>query len=297
MKWLTKVLKKYIFLIVLVVVFVAADAVIAHYVPSYIIGSGRFWLNDFELTQRDNPEEVWDKVFFGNSAVYAAYRQEESESGFVDLGMDDAVLTDLWDMLRKGDVKIGSDLVLGLNWLTLYDDFETNPNYIWHRGALEPYCYFQRDRLREMLVDEVKLLALRSSVAADYASQTKTRYSSCLSDEALADKAVDFAQRYWSASPDAFENNYAALEKIIEYCNKNDIRVRVVWMPWNPKVEMPDLVRDVMESVNSICNDYGVEVHDMTDSLDAECFADIAHLNYEYGSHRFTKEVEGWLCS
>lgn len=296
MKWLTGFLKKYIFLTVLVVVFSAADAVIAHYVPGYIIESDKFWLNDFELTQRDNPEEVWDEVFFGNSAVYAAYRQEESESGYVNLGMDDAVLTDLWDMLRKGDVKIGSDLVLGLNWLTLYDDFETNPNYIWHRGTLEPYCYFQRDRLSKILTDKVKRLALGTPATADYASQTKTRYRSSLSDEALADKAEDFTQRFWSASPDTFKKNYTAMKNIIEYCNENDIRVRVVWMPWNPKVEMPDLVREVMESVNSICNDYGVEVYNMTDSLDAECFADIAHLNYEYGSHKFTEEVDRWLC-
>jgi hypothetical protein len=200
-------------------------------------------------------------------------------------------------MLRKGDVKIGSELVLGLNWLTLYDDFETNPSYIWHRGPLEPYCYFQRDRLNEKLTDEVKQMVLGTSAAADYSNQTKTRYCSCLSDEALANKAKDFMQRFWSVSPDTFKKNDAALKTIIEYCNDNGIRVRVVWMPWNPKIEMPDLVLEVMESVNSICNDYGVEVYDMTNSLDAECFADIAHLNYEYGSHRFTEEVEGWLCS
>jgi len=296
MKELTQVLKKYIFLIVLVLVFVAVDTVVAHYVPSYIIESSRFWLNDFELTQRNNPEKIWDKVFFGNSTVYAAYRQEESESGYVDLGMDDAVLTDLWSMLHKGDIKIGSELVLGLNWLTVYDDFETNPNYIWKRSALEPYCYFQRERLSKILVDEVKQLALGTPATVDFASQTKTRYYSCLSDQVLADKVEDFTQRYWSASPRAFKNNYAALEKIIGFCDENGIRVRVVWMPWNPKVEIPDLVSEVMESVNVICNDYSVEVYDMTDSLEAECFADLAHLNYEYGTHKFTEEVEAWLC-
>lgn len=296
MKWIIGYLKKYIFLIVFAVVFVGLDTVIAYHVPSYIIESGKFWLNDFELTQRDNPEEVWDKVLFGNSAVYAAYRQEESESGYVNLGMDDAVLTDLWTMLRKGNVKIGNDLVLGLNWLTLYDDFETNPNYIWHRGTLEPYCYFQRDRFSMLIVDTVKQVTLGASAAEDYAAQTKTRYTASLSNQALADKTEDFTQRFREASPEAFEKNYAAMKNIIAYCNKNDIRVRVVWMPWNPKVEMPELVRKVMASVNTICSDYGVEVHDMTDSLDAECFADLAHLNHEYGSHRFTEEIENWLC-
>ncbi len=66
--------------------------------------------------------------------------------------------------------------------------------------------------------------------------------------------------------------------------------------PWNPKVEMPDLVCEIIDSVNSICNGYGIEVYNMADSLDVECFADIAHLNYEYGSHKFTEEVDGWLC-
>ncbi len=297
MKWLAIFFKKCTFLIVFVLAFETADMVIAHSAPSYILHSGKFWLNDFELTQRDHPEKVWNNVFFGNSTVYAAYREEESESGYVNLGMDDAVLTDLWELLRTGEIKIGSNLVLGLNWLTLYDDFETNPNYIWHRGALEPYCYFQRDRLSKILVDEVKNLALGTSTAVDYAGQTKTRYSSSLSDQALADKTEDFTQRFWSVSPDAFKKNEAAMEKIIQYCKEHGIRVRVVWMPWNPKVTRPDLVRKVTESVNAICGNDGIEVHDMTDSLDAACFADIAHLNDEYGAHQFTEEVTGWLCS
>lgn len=296
MKRLTRCSKKYVFLIVFFAVFLTTDGVIARYAPNYMIESGKFWLNDFELTQRDHPEEIWDKVFFGNSAVYAAYRQEESKSGYVNLGMDYAVLTDLWKMLRKGDVKIGSDLALGLNWLSLYDDFETNPNYIWHRGALEPYCYFQRDRLSKILTDKVKQLTLGISETADYTDQEKTRYSSSLSDEALAEKTEDFSSRFFNAPPDAFQKNIAAMKNIIEYCDENGIRIRIVFMPWNPKIEMPVLVSEILESVNAICGDCGVEVYDMMNSMDAECFADIAHLNAEYGAHKFTEEIDRWLC-
>ena len=119
--------KKYSFLVLLLVVFLLLDFLISQVFTPYLIESGRFVLNDYELTSRDHPEEVWDKVFFGNSVVISAYREDVSESDFVNLGLDYGVVEDLWEMVDQGIIQIGSELVVGLSDLTLYDHFETNP--------------------------------------------------------------------------------------------------------------------------------------------------------------------------
>ena len=81
----------------------------------------------------------------------------------MNLGLDYGVVTDLWDMLRRGHIDIGSELVVGLNYLTLYDDLETNPSYLWHRGTLEPYVYFQRDDLFQLCKDAAKAVLGREA--------------------------------------------------------------------------------------------------------------------------------------
>ena len=132
-------LRKNGWLLALVLVFVLLDLAVGLLFQPYIVSSGQFVCNDFELTQRAHPEKVWDRVFFGNSVVISAYREELSESGYVNLGLDYGVVRDLWKMVRRGDIHIGSELVIGLSDLTLYDTFETNPTYPWNRGLLEPY--------------------------------------------------------------------------------------------------------------------------------------------------------------
>ena len=88
---------------------------VAALVGTRYIAAGYVWMDDFEITRRDHPEKVWDRVFFGNSAVISAYREDVSQSGYVNLGLDYGVVTDLWDMLRRGHIDIGSELVVGLN--------------------------------------------------------------------------------------------------------------------------------------------------------------------------------------
>ncbi len=101
---------------------------------NFIKDSDYFVKNDFEITQNRHPEKIWDKVFFGNSVVISSYIEDQSRSGYINLGLDYGVVTDLWDMLSKRHINIGSELVIGLNYLTLYDEFETNPTYIWHKS-------------------------------------------------------------------------------------------------------------------------------------------------------------------
>ena len=124
----------------------------------WVRDSGFFWLDDFELTQRAHPEEVWDKVIYGSSELTSGYREDISVSGYVNMGMDYATVTDLVEILEGGHIELGSELVLALNWGALCDIMDTNPTYEWHRKWYEPYVYFQRDRLAGLVTDSFKAL-------------------------------------------------------------------------------------------------------------------------------------------
>ena len=282
--------KKNGWLLALAAVLVALDIILAAVFTPYLIGSGRFVLNDFELTVRDHPEQVWDKVFFGNSVVISAYREEVSESGYVNLGLDYGVVRDLWEMLQKGNVKIGSELVIGLSDLTLYDKFETHPTYPWHKDWYEPYAYFQRDRLR-LLVENT----LFGREWEDHSQRQKIHYTGSLSSDELAEKIK--TSRYVNLPIEDFQENMACLEKIADYCEKHHIRLRCVWMPVNPDVEISAETRAVYDQTAAICKEQGIEFLNLERALDVPCFYDIGHLNYEYGAYRFMEVIDPWLVS
>lgn len=282
-------LKKTIFIIALLFFFMLFDYGASVWGENYC----RWTSGDFEVTKQDHPEKVWEKVFFGNSSVIAAYREDVSESGYVNFGMDYAVVTDLLKILKQGHAEIGSDLVIGLNLFTLYDDFDTNPSYIWHRGVLEPYSYFHRDKLLQMMKDSAKALIGRD--VPEYAKGEKIVYYGNLSDEVLADKMIGYNERYFNLPMKDFSENIAALEDIADFCLDKGIRLRIIWMPFNPSVEKPELLEDLKSKVNGIANDREIDVLDLTDSFDESCFHDVGHLNYEHGAYIFTGEADKWL--
>lgn len=286
-------LKKNGWLIALIAVVIAFDLLLSAVFTPYMIRSGKFVLNDFELTKRDHPEEVWDKVFFGNSVVISAYREDVTESGYVNLGLDYGVVRDLWQMLQKGQIRIGSELVIGLSDLTLYDKFETHPTYPWHQEWYEPYAYFQRDKLRLFLENSVK--ELTGKEPEDHSGRQKVHYSGTMSSEELMEKIE--TSRYVNLPIEDFQENMQCLEKIADYCEKNDIRLRCVWMPVNPEVEISAETRAVYDQMSGICKERGIELLDLERALDVACFYDIGHLNYEYGAYRFMEVIDPWLIS
>lgn len=288
-----KFLKKNSWMLLLIIVFIAVDLAVGAVFQPYLIRSGRFVCNDYELTRRAHPEKVWDKVFFGNSVVISAYREEVSESGYVNLGLDYGVVRDLWEMVRKGTIEIGSELVIGLSDLTLYDVFETHPTYPWHKDFYEPYVYFQRDKLRLFLESSVKELA--GAIPEDHSDQQKAHYSGSMSSAELANKLAE--SRYVNLPIEDFQENMRCLEKLADYCAKRNIRMRCVWMPVNPEVEISAETRAVYNQAKDICEEKAVEFLDLERALDIPCFYDIGHLNYEYGAYRFMEVIDPWLAS
>ncbi len=261
-----------------------------------ITDSNIFVKNDFEITQFDHPEKVWDKVFFGNSVVISAFMEEESISGYINLGLDYGVVTDLWEMIDEGYIDIGSELVIGLNYLTLYDNFDTNPTYIWHKEWYQPYAYFQRDRFYPLITGCFERLINGESVPPmTYTYQDKAVYHGKIEDSALREKFNEYEELFFNKTLDDYQKNFEALEKVIEYCNDNNIHVRVVHMPWNPDFHKPQLVQDVHAETDKILQKYGVEALNLEDSLATEYFYDTGHLNYDVGSPVFTKMIDEWL--
>lgn len=283
------------FLAVLLAAFLALDCALGLFYGRYLLRSGDFWLNDYELTRRDHPEKVWDKVIFGSSELVAGFRDEESESGYVNLGMDYGTIRDVLTMLKKKTITVGSDLVLAVDSLCFYDGMDTNPVYPWHRRVYEPYAYFMRDRLNTSVMNAVKRLSGEEVARGLHREQTKDYYSGCLSAEELAGKVEKFDTMFYSKPFAAYQKNLDALDALADWCAGHGVRLRLLWLPRNQSVETPARALEVMAEANARCEKRGVEVHDLTHALPDECFYDLGHVNREYGSYLFMEVVDPWL--
>lgn len=281
-------------LLLLVLAAFAGDLALSH--SRLIVNSSIFVKNDFEITQHDHPEMVWDKVFFGNSVVISAYMEDKSGSGYINCGLDDGVVTDLERLLKRRYMRVGSELVIGLNYLTLYDDFETNPTYIWHKELWQPYAYFERDRFYPLITGCFERLINGESVPPmTYSYQNKNVYHGRVADAALQDKMELYQTMFFDKPLSDYSENLKALEEVIKFCAVEKIRLRAVWMPWNPSCEKPQLVKDVRTAAEELLESYNIETLDLEDEFGEECFYDSGHLNYDVGSEKFTRIIDEWL--
>lgn len=274
--------KNCVFLACLLIFFLLLDLGVSYWGENYCPWAS----NDYEATRLKHPEEVWDKVFYGNSAVISAYLEEESESGYINLGIDYGVITDLRGMLDH--IEIGSELVIGLNFFTFCDEFDTNPNYIWHREFYEPYAYFHRDKLLKM----IDSLIFGQEMPQSW---EKILYYGNLSDRELAEKMKTYEETYFSRAIGEFEDNLEALDDIADWCEEHDVSLRLVWMPFNPSVEHPQILSELQARVDTWAKERRVEVLNMTLALGEDCFHDVGHLNREHGAYVFTAQIDSWL--
>lgn len=254
------------------------------------------WKDDFEILQLDHPEEVWDKVFYGSSSVIAAYIEGRGDSGYINAGLDYGTIQDLWEMIDGGHARIGSELVLGVDELTFLDDLPTNPTYVWHRAWYEPYVYFHRDRLWKIIDDGVhNLMEGERFITIDHSDQEHQTYHGHLNDQELAAHMARVEEQFGDMSPEGCAENFAALEKLADWCRENGVRLRAVWMPLNSKVELFPAGWDVIHSAQEKFSELGIETLDLIDAVPAQYFYDIGHLDYETGAPYFTDLIEPWL--
>ena len=240
---------------VLVLAFVLDFALAQSY---WVRDSGYFWLDDFELTQREHPEEVWDKVIYGSSELTSGYREDISESGYVNMGMDYATITDLVEILEGGHITVGSELVLALNWGALSDIMDTNPTYEGHRKWYEPYFYFQRDRIAGLITDTFNALIRGGEFRTkQWLTQTKAYYYGQMSQAELEERVVKLHDLYLTGGLADFQENLAALNEVFAFCEENGIRVRTLWLPENPAVEPDSVDVEVREAAREVCESAG----------------------------------------
>ena len=287
-------MKKIIGIIAVVIAFFAVDTALTY--NNFIKDCDYLIKNDFEITQSNHPEKVWDKVFFGNSVVMSGYREEWSNAGYVNLGLSYGTMTDLEQMIKKHYIKIGSELVIGLNELTLYDDFQTNPTYIWHKKFYMPYAYFERDVFYPVITEGFdKLLHGENPAPEKRENQQKYVTYGMLGDDELLNTLNKYENEYFHLPDEAFRDNFEALDFVFEYCEKNNIRVRALWMPWNPRCGVPEIFPHILSMVTQHCDSYGVELVDLQNIYPEEYFFDTAHLNSETGAPAFTALMDEWL--
>ncbi len=263
----------------------------------FIPESGLFRLNDFEITRHDHPEAVWDRVIFGSSELVSAYREDLTQADYVNLGMDYGTVRDLVEMLEGGHIKVGSELVLALNWGAMYDEMDTNPTYPWHRKWYQPYVYFQRDRLQAFVMDNVNALLGSGDFRTADTAQHKIFYYGNMTQTELEERVERLHGLYFNGGMELYADNLAALDEVFAYCAENGIRVRALWLPENPLVALEPLDVELREQCRAASKAAGVTFYDMTDALDAKCFHDTGHLDYDYGAVVFTEVLDQWLLS
>ena len=290
----TKTLTSFSFAILFVLTFFAVDRYLTYNNP--FVGNQMFTPNDFEITQYKHPEKIWDKVLFGNSVVISGYVEEKSQSGFINLGLDCGTVSDLEKILEKGHVNVGSELCVALNYLTLYDEFDTNPTYIWHKKWYQPAAYFHRDKIISAL-DGVKerIASNHPYPFSGYYKYPleKSVYIGNLSEQDLRKKEEVYKERYYNLGDDKFNKNIKSLKNVADFCEKNGIEMFVVWMPWNPDAYYPPICDKLKGRVEQVLEETGVEIYDMTSSMEKEYFHDTGHIEYENGAHVFTSLFDG----
>ena len=128
-------------------------------------------------------------------------------------------------------------------------------------------------------------------------TQTKAYYYGQMSQAELEERVVKLHDLYLTGGLADFQENLAALNEVFAFCEENGIRVRALWLPENPAVELDSVDVEVREAAREVCESAGVEFYDMTDALGAECFHDTGHMEYTYGAVQFTEVLDEWLLS
>ena len=283
------------FILLLLVLAGAGDLLLTRWAP--VERSDLFVKNDYEKAVLSHGGGVeYEKVFYGNSVAISSFLEEESGSGFLNFGIDYGTVTDLDGMLRRGLLVPTQELVISLNYFVLLDTIDTNPTYPWRRSALEPYLYFQRDRISQFLTAGLQsILDGGPFVTRRYGDLSRSLYYGVLSDEELDKKIQVYIDRYWGLDEGYYAKNLAALESVADWCAGRGVRLRVVLMPWNGYVDMPEIPGRVTADAAARMEARGVEVLDLTDALPRDCFHDLGHLNYEHGAGVFTEMIDKWL--
>ena len=280
--------------VAVILMFLLLDYGLSQWKP--VESSKLFWRNDYEIILETYGTSEFKKAFYGNSAVIASYFDDQSSSGFVNIGIDYGKVSDIYEMLEGGFITVSDELVIGLNMFCFLDTLDTNPSYPWHRKPYEPYVYFQRERLYPFLTEGLeRFLRGEDFVYKTYEDSQRMLYYNILDDKELAENIERQRDNYWNQGIENFSDNLEDLEKLIALCEDRGIKLRAVWMPWNGKVSIPDIEYKVQDRADKLFHGSNIEVLNMKSSISQELFHDIGHLECRIGSPVFTEMISPWL--
>lgn len=287
-------LKKNSFVLGLLLAIVVSDLLISWWNP--MVSSRRFYKNDFTKTLYHHGWSQSGPVFFGNSSVTGAYIEEKSEAHLVEMGLSYGKLTDLQAILSNNLYQVKDELVIGIDVHTMLDSLETDPTYQWFKPWYQPYVYTYRDYFRDSGEEFARNLR-KGSLAYEPRWIDKELYPGRKDDAFLKTKWTDYDKRFGAMTLKDFQANLDALQWVIQYANKHQLPLRVIWMPWNKGYTDPPYVASLMQEANRQLQTANVPTLDLLHKYDPRYFHDLVHLNREEGAPLFTKEVDTWLKS
>lgn len=295
-------LRRNSFVLLLLAFFICSDFAIAYWNPMET--SRRFYKNDFTKTLYHHQWLDHGPVFFGNSAVTGAYIEDQSKSGLIEMGLSYGKLTDLKAILERGLFHVDQELVVGIDVHTMIDSLETDPTYQWFKPWYQPYVYTYRDYFRDSGTEFVRnlykgILDRDRSEMFTYVPRwiDKELYPGQTPADELKKKWDDYDKRFGWMSQHDYKDNLQALDFIIRYAEEHQLKLRVVWMPWNKAYALPRYMPGLQEDVNQRLAAHQVPVLNLLQSYDARYFHDLVHLSRDVGAPVFTKEVDAWLQS
>ncbi|KRF34032.1 hypothetical protein [Paenibacillus sp. Soil787] len=287
-------LKKNSFVLGLLLALVVSDLLISWWDP--MVSSRRFYKNDFTKTLYHHGWSQSGPVFFGNSSVTGAYIEEKSEAHLVEMGLSYGKLTDLKAILSNNLYQVKDELVIGIDVHTMLDSLETDPTYQWFKPWYQPYVYTYRDYFRDSGEEFARNLR-KGSLGYEPRWIDKELYPGRKDDVFLKTKWTEYDKRFGAMTLKDFQANLDALQWVIQYANKHQLPLRVIWMPWNKGYADPPYVSALMQEANRQLQAANVPTLNLLHKYDPRYFNDLVHLNREDGAPLFTKEVDTWLKS
>ncbi|MDL2248540.1 hypothetical protein LJB89_02470 [Tyzzerella sp. OttesenSCG-928-J15] len=265
----------------------------------YVNASPSFVPNDYGKILYHNHTDSFDTAIFGNSTAIAAIRDERLPEGCGNLGIAYGKMTDFLQMLEKRYIHAEKEVIITANYLSFLDPLETNDTYPWLRQSYTPYVFFNRKNTADYIKNVLKNftqgnLSLKIDLPEYYFEKAVSKGH--MSDDELKERMLSFDERFGHYTIDDFSENIEALSKIYDYCEKNGLNMRFVWMPVNPKYNpRPEYIGRLQEQVNTFLDEKAIDYIDYTDSFGSELFFDLGHISWEEGSFAFTEVFLKWL--
>lgn len=290
-------LRRISFIVLLLCAFIASDRYIAKLDP--VTNSMRYQ-NDFAISLY---EHQWKRsspaIFYGNSGVTAGYIEQDSLVPMAEMGLAYGHITDLKGILQGGFYTVTEQIILGIDAHLMIDSLtEESLVYPWLKPWYQPYVYYYRDYLRDLGSIYIDKHVLDKPIEEkNLFRKTANTIKGSMPDDYLAMKWKEYNDRFgWMTTKD-FEDNIEALHWLIQYSDKHNISLKVVWLPWNPKYPHLPYMGSLRTQVDQILADHQVPVLDLEDAFTADKFWDLVHLSHDIGGPALTKEVGEWLMS